>query len=240
MGYKNRLLLAFVVTASLQACQPAISITEKGKTMKRFLALGDSYTIGESVAEKERWPMQLAQGLRNRGMEELSDPQIVAATGWTTRDLLDAISKAPLEPPYDLVSLLIGVNNQYQGLTQAEYAQEFELLLRQAIEFAGMKKSHVFVLSIPDWGVTPFAEGRDRAEIASEIDAFNRINARLSYQYGVQYIYITALSREAGKHPSLNAADGLHPSAEMYRRWVDVLIDRTRRELLEQSVRENA
>ncbi|MBT9545386.1 MAG: SGNH/GDSL hydrolase family protein [Candidatus Sericytochromatia bacterium] len=208
--------------------------------MKRFLALGDSYTIGESVAEKERWPMQLTTGLRNRGMEDLNDPEIIATTGWTTRDLLDAMQGSQLTPPYDLVSLLIGVNNQYQGRSQEEYAQEFELLLRQAIELAGMRKNRVFVLSIPDWGVTPFAEGRDRAQIASEIDAFNRINARLSYQYGVQYIAITAISREAGKHASLNAADGLHPSADMYRRWVDVLIDRVRRELLAHAVREGA
>ncbi|MGE3725511.1 MAG: SGNH/GDSL hydrolase family protein [Candidatus Sericytochromatia bacterium] len=206
--------------------------------MKRFLALGDSYTIGESVAENERWPMQLAMGLYNRGMETLIEPQIIATTGWTTRDLLDAMQGSPLTPPYDLVSLLIGVNNQYQGRSQAEYAQEFELLLRQAIELAGMRKSRVFVLSIPDWGVTPFAERRDRAQIAAEINAFNKINARLSYQYGVQYIAITEISREAGKHVSLNAPDGLHPSADMYRRWVDVLIDRVRRELLDHAVRD--
>lgn len=205
--------------------------------MRQFLALGDSYTIGEAVTEKERWPMQLTMGLRNRGMEDLADPQIIAQTGWTTRDLLDALQKSELRPPYDLVSLLIGVNNQYQGRSQEEYTQEFELLLRQAMELAGMRKNRVFVLSIPDWGVTPFAAGHDRAFIASEIKAFNRINARLSYQYGVQYIAITEISREAGKHPSLNAADGLHPSGEMYRRWVDLLIDRVRRELIEQSVR---
>lgn len=209
---------------------------EQIQTNVRFLALGDSYTIGEAVADKERWPMQLVQGLRNRGMA-IADPYLVATTGWTTADLRQALTSAELSPPYDLVSLQIGVNNQYQGLEPLLYEQDFELLLRQAVELAGMRKHRVFVLSIPDWGVTPFAEGRDRAQITAEIDAYNRINARLSYQYGVQYLNITPISREAAKYPQLTAADGLHPSGEMYRRWVDQLIDRVRRELLDLSVR---
>ncbi|PIQ27710.1 lysophospholipase [bacterium (Candidatus Blackallbacteria) CG17_big_fil_post_rev_8_21_14_2_50_48_46] len=204
--------------------------------MHHFLALGDSYTIGEGLTDKERWPQQLTQGLRNRGLE-IADPQIIAQTGWTTQDLRKAIAEASLTPPYDLVSLLIGVNNQYQDRSEAEYEQEFELLLRQAIALAGMRKERVFVLSIPDWGVTPFAKDRDRAEIASAIDGFNRINARLSYQFGVQYLNITTLSRDMGKFQQLVGEDGLHPSAEMYRRWVDQLIDRARRELTELSIR---
>ena len=204
--------------------------------MKTFLALGDSYTIGEAVATHERWPSLLVQGLRNRGME-IADPQIIAQTGWTTADLRQAIAGCELQPPYDLVTLLIGVNNQYQGLSLSDYACDFELLLRQAVELAGMRKSHVFVLSIPDWGVTPFAAERDRTAIAAEIDAFNQRNARLSYQYGVQYINLTPLSREAGKFASLNAADGLHPSLDMYRRWVDLLMDRVRRELMDMALR---
>lgn len=202
----------------------------------RFLALGDSYTIGEAVNPQERWPLQLVQGLRHRGMA-IADPQFLATTGWTTADLRQALATAELAPPYDLVSLQIGVNNQYHGLEHSMYAQDFELLLRQAIELANMRKYRVFVLSIPDWSVTPFAEGRDRTHIAKEIDTYNRINAKLSYTYGVQYLNITPISRQAAKYPQLLTTDGLHPSGEMYRRWVDHFIDRVRRELMDHVVR---
>jgi len=189
----------------------------------RFLALGDSYTIGESVDPAQRWPIQLAAAIRFAGLN-LTDPVIVARTGWTTDELAAAIQADPPAGPYDLVSLLIGVNNQYRGYDLASYRAEFRQLLAQAIEFAGGDTARVIVLSIPDWGVTPFAEGRDRALIAADIDAFNAVNRRESQAAGVRYLDITSTSRQAANHPDLLAADGLHPSGEMYARWVAELL----------------
>lgn len=148
---------------------------------------------------------------------------MVAATGWTSADLQRALDQAELTPPYDMVSLGVGVNNQYQELSVADYASEFERLLQQAITLAGERPRHVFVLSIPDWSVTPFAfqSGRNREQIAAEIQAFNRENARLSYAYGVQYIHVTAISRDARRDPKFLAADGLHYTKPLYARWVD-------------------
>jgi lysophospholipase L1-like esterase len=189
----------------------------------RFLALGDSYTIGESVDPAQRWPVQLAAAIRAAGLD-LADPVIIARTGWTTNELAAAIQADPPAGPYDLVSLLIGVNNQYRGYDLASYRAEFRQLLAQAIEFAGGDVEKVVVLSIPDWGVTPFAEGRDRALIAADIDAFNAVNRRESQAAGVRYLDITLISRQAANNPDLLAADGLHPSAEMYARWVADLL----------------
>ena len=189
----------------------------------RILALGDSYTIGESVAEDERWPVRLAAMLRARGVPVV-EPTIVARTGWTTDELssgIDAVRPAPAGP-YDLVTLLIGVNNQYRGRTADEYRQQFHALLARAIAFAGSQPSRVIVLSIPDWGVTPFAkrdQGRDRAGIASEIDAFNAINRDEAARAGARYVDVTPISRRAATEPGLVARDGLHPSAAMYAEW---------------------
>lgn len=187
-----------------------------------FLALGDSYTIGESVAEKDRWPVQLATRLQENDVE-LSDPRIIARTGWTTNELKGAIDASELDSPYDLVSLLIGVNNQYRGYPISQQEKEFEELLKMAIEFAGSDPSKVFVVSIPDWGVTPFAEGRDSDKIAKDIDEYNRVNYEIAQRYKVQYFNITPISREAKNDASLVADDGLHPSGEMYTRWVELI-----------------
>ena len=187
-----------------------------------YLALGDSYTIGESLPLEDNFPHQTVALLRKKGIS-ITDPEIVAKTGWTTDELMDAISKRSLKSSYDYVSLLIGVNNQYRGRDIASYQKEFEQLLLQAIQFAGDKPQHVFVLSIPDWGATPFAEGRDRKKIEREIDQFNAANLKIAQQYKVHYLEITAGTREAKQDLSLLADDKLHPSKKEYARWAEKL-----------------
>jgi lysophospholipase L1-like esterase len=188
-----------------------------------YLALGDSYTIGEMVPARDNFPNQVVSIMRNT--HDLASPRIIARTGWTTDELEKGIvsenQNAPLQPTYDFVSLLIGVNNQYRGRSTENYKQEFEELLKKAIRFAGNRKERVIVLSIPDWGVTPFAEGRDRERIAREIDAYNRVNKEVSSRYQVYYLDITIWTREAGNDPSLLTSDGLHPSAKEYQRWAE-------------------
>jgi len=186
----------------------------------RFLALGDSYTIGEGVAEAERWPVQLAALLRARGMD-VADPEIIARTGWTTDELSAAIDARDPRGPYPLVSLLIGVNNQYRGRSTGEYRQELAVLLRRAVGFAGGEAGRVIVLSIPDWGVTPFAEGRDRAAIGAEIDVFNRIGREETERAGARFVDITPVSRGRAE---LVAPDGLHPSGAMYAEWAHLAL----------------
>ncbi|HSY48011.1 MAG TPA: SGNH/GDSL hydrolase family protein [Thermoanaerobaculia bacterium] len=191
----------------------------------RFLALGDSYTIGESVAVTDRWPVQLALQLRKNGID-LADPQIIAKTGWTTDELSSAIDAAKPNGPYALVTLLIGVNNQYRGRDAEQYRKEFAALLNRAIAFAGGDPKRVVVVSIPDWGVTPYAAGRDRRQIAAEIDHFNAINAAETKRAGARYADVTPVSRHAATDPTLVAPDGLHPSAAMYAQWVAVIAPR--------------
>jgi lysophospholipase L1-like esterase len=189
----------------------------------RFLALGDSYTIGESVQPAERWPIQLAALLKGQGVI-LDDPTLIARTGWTTDELSDAIDQANPQGPYELVSLLIGVNNQYRGRSVDEYRTQFVALLQRAIGYAGGQAGHVFVVSIPDWGVTPFAHGRDRAKIGKEIDAFNAINREEALKAGALYVDITPESRDATTDTSLVAGDGLHPSGKMYTAWAQLAL----------------
>lgn len=187
-----------------------------------YLALGDSYTIGEAVPLFESFPYQLVQILRNAG-HNIHAPEIIARTGWTTDELQQGIAKTRLMSSYHFVSLLIGVNNQYRGRTAGDYAPEFAALLHQATGFAGGEKPNVFVLSIPDWGVTPFAEGRDRAQIAREIDAFNKVAADICAQHEIHFIDITGSTREAANDAALLAADQLHPSGKEYARWASRL-----------------
>jgi len=194
----------------------------------RYLALGDSYTIGESVPENERWSSQLAElvklspqfGGSRRGV----DITIIARTGWTTNELWEGIKAREITPPYDLVSLLIGVNNQYRGYDIDEYREEFVFLLNKAIEYAGGDANRVVVLSIPDWGVTPFAGSRDSKKIATEINLFNSVNREESELAGVHYVDITPISREAVNDSSLIASDGLHPSGKMYAEWANLVL----------------
>jgi len=189
-----------------------------------YLALGDSYTIGERVPPSDNFPNQVYQELLNSSIK-INPPRIIARTGWTTDELESGIVYAnntdPLLPSYDFVSLLIGVNNQYRGRSIDSYKPEFEQLLKKAINFSGNHPEKVVVISIPDWGVTPFAIGRDRAQIAREIDAYNEANKQISLLYKVEYIDITPWTREAATDISLLASDGLHPSAIEYKRWAD-------------------
>lgn len=188
----------------------------------RFLALGDSYTIGESVTADSRWPVLLVDSLHHRGINAL-EPAIVATTGWRTDELKHAIEKAKFKGTFTLVSLLIGVNNFYQGKTVESYAPEFEALLKTAIKLADGKRDHVFVLSIPDYGYTPFGQDK-REQITQGIDAFNRVNREISEKSGVRYFDITAISRRGLAEPDLIASDGLHPSGKMYAQWVEVIL----------------
>jgi lysophospholipase L1-like esterase len=181
-----------------------------------YLALGDSYTVGEGVPIYETFPYQAVQLLRNAG-QICSAPEIVAKTGWTTDELSAGISATKFLPRYDFVTLLIGVNNQYRGRSIDEYEAQFEELLKTAIQFAGEDATHVIVLSIPDWGATPFATNADRGKIAGEIDAYNLVNKRVAAKYGAHYIDITPGTREANEE--MLAADKLHPSGKEYRRW---------------------
>ena len=190
-----------------------------------YLALGDSYTIGESVPAPDNFPNKTVQLLKNAGYD-LKPAEILAKTGWTTDELQNNINSRTFTPPYNIVTLLIGVNNQYRGRPVDTYKPEFENLLKQAIQFAGGKAHHVIVLSIPDWGVTPFAAGRDRDQIAREIDEYNAANKIISERYNVHYIDITPWTREAANDPSLVAADGLHPSSKEYKRWSEKLTDK--------------
>ncbi len=185
-----------------------------------YLAIGDSYTIGESVPPSKNFPNQTVALLKKAGIT-IEEPTIIAKTGWTTDELQEQLSRTRLAVPFDFVTLLIGVNNQYRGRSADEYAKQFEELLQEAIGYAGGNVKHVIVLSIPDWGVTPFAEGRERKQIAKEINLYNSINERISKQYKVHYINITPFTREAVTDKTLVAKDGLHPSAKDYARWAE-------------------
>ncbi|HEY4293971.1 SGNH/GDSL hydrolase family protein [Luteibacter sp.] len=182
-----------------------------------FLALGDSYTIGEGVAEEGRWPVQLAARLRERGIA-VDAPRIVATTGWTTDELSSAMDAGALSPGYGLVTLLIGVNNQYRGRPATEYREQFRELLLRAVELASDPR-RVVVISIPDWGVTTFAEGRDREAIGRDIDTFNAIAHDETLRMRTRWVDVTATSRDAGAKPGMLVNDGLHPSAAQYVMW---------------------
>lgn len=194
-----------------------------GGVSVRYLALGDSYTIGEGVGQAERWPVQLARLLEEAG-RRVEGPEIVAATGWTTAELLAGIAAAAPRGQFDLVSLLIGVNNQYRGLDPREYHVELGTLLARATGLAGGSAGRVLVLSTPDWSVTPFADGRDRDQIAAEIDRFNEIGRQASARLGARYVDVTPASRHAAADRTFLAADGLHPSGRMYAEWAQLAL----------------
>ncbi|MBL0743639.1 GDSL-type esterase/lipase family protein [Chryseolinea lacunae] len=213
----KKLIVILLLLSSPGMAQQLI-ITEKVK----FLALGDSYTIGESVPVRERWPEQLIDALQLKGLE-CFDPKIIATTGWRTDNLKNAITAAKLSPDYNLVSLLIGVNNYYQGKSVESYAPEFEELLNTAIALAGGNKKHVFVVSIPDYGYTPFGKGQ-QAVISQGIDVYNATNKTIAAKLGVKYYNITDISRRGLDEPDLVANDGLHPSGKMYAAWVKLIL----------------
>jgi lysophospholipase L1-like esterase len=191
----------------------------------RFLSLGDSYTIGESVGQAERWPLQLADLVASAQGKDV-EVEIIARTGWTTQDLWRGIQEKNPQGPYDLVSLLIGVNNEYRGGSIEDYREDFHFLLGKAIEYAGGDAKRVIVLSIPDWGMTPFAQhdSRPTSQISAEIDAFNAINKDEAEKAGTRYVDVTPSSREAPDNPELIASDGLHPSGKMYAIWAGLAL----------------
>ncbi|MDR3712020.1 MAG: GDSL-type esterase/lipase family protein [Puia sp.] len=209
----------------------AVKMNEMTDTRYTYLALGDSYTIGTGVSIYETYPYQTVQILRKSGYP-VSAPEIMARNGWTSGELIEALKGNHFLPPYELVSLLIGVNNEYRGQNARAYEKEFEQLLKQCIHLAGDRPGRVFVLSIPDWSVTPFgqnslpdAAGRDQKKVAAEIDAFNGINRNIADLYRVNYLDITPHTRIAGKDPSCLATDFLHPSGKEYGTWSGALAD---------------
>lgn len=202
---------------------PMISNPDAIKSKYQFLSLGDSYTIGESVDASDRWPVQLAGMLRKNGLD-VADPDIIARTGWTTAELQDAIKAANNAKTYDLVSLLIGVNNQYRGQSTDRYRTEFRDLLQTAIQFAGNRADRVVVLSIPDWGKSPYANGRDAQKIGSEIDTFNAIANDECRRKGVAFVDITPLTRQATGDTSQFADDGLHYAGKQMKQWANTAL----------------
>lgn len=214
------ILLALVLCFKPEQSAPGNNKSEKMNYT--YLALGDSYTIGEAVLLTESFPYQAVQKLRKEGHSFFS-PEIIAKTGWTTDELQQAINNHQFLPAYDFVTLLIGVNNQYRGRSVDDYKPQFESLLKQALKFAAGKPERVIILSIPDWGVTPFAKERDQKKIAGEIDAYNQANKEIATKWKTHYINITPGTREAVSNALLVASDGLHPSAIEYGRWADQL-----------------
>jgi len=220
------LVLAVISTVCFgcQTINKATSI-ESNMTGKKlqYLALGDSYTIGEGVQEEERYPMILVDLLAEENIQ-VAKPTIIATTGWTTDELQQGIANTSgLKQKYDLVTLLIGVNNQYRDRSIENYREEFTALLDEAIAFAGGKPDHVFVLSIPDWGITPFAKekGVDQAKVAAEIDRFNQVKEEISRSKGVSYTDITEHYRKHGDKDDGVVGDNLHPSVKIYRHWAE-------------------
>jgi len=187
-----------------------------------YLALGDSYTIGTSVTAQERWPDQLSASLADQHSIEVSDLDIIAVNGWTTGDLINGINAGVPLNDYDLVSLLIGVNNQYRGGTIRQYEAEFRQLLNTAISYAGGDKDKVFVVSIPDYAFTPSGGGSQ--QITDELMEFNASGRRIATEAGIPFYNITPISQEGQDDPGLVAADNLHPSGKQYARWVDEVI----------------
>jgi lysophospholipase L1-like esterase len=190
--------------------------------MHSYLALGDSYTIGESVPAADNFPHQAVAILRKSGIQ-ITEPLIIATTGWTTDELATAIREQNIHETFSVVTLLIGVNNQYRERQLDNYKEEFTSLLNQAVVFANGHPRHVIVLSIPDWGVTPFAEGRDRAHIAKEIDAYNATAKEITLAHKCDWLDITDSTRANGHNANYLAEDGLHPSGKEYGVWAERL-----------------
>jgi len=210
--------------------QPVIPKESKNDTIfVNYLALGDSYTIGQSVAFEENFPNQLAKYLSNDTIK-FNKVKIIATTGWTTTNLIDAINNQNFDQKYNLVSLLIGVNNQYQSKTIQLYKTEFKTLLNKAIALANFDTSNVFVVSIPDYGFTPFGSGNQKI-ISAEISNYNRINKEITDSFNISYINITPISQMGLTKPELAAADGLHPSGAMYKLWVELMSNEINKKL---------
>jgi len=210
---------AFILFLFLAACSGTLESTVENTMGIRYLALGDSYTIGESVAENKRWPNQLAAMLSEQGIQ--TDVTIIARTGWTVDELWEGVQANPPDGTYDLVTLLIGVNDQYRGYPLDGYREDFRFMLGKAIEYAGGDPQRVVVLSIPDWGFTPFAASRETEPISLQIDEFNAVNLEETKSAGAHYVDVTIISRMAMDDFELIASDRLHPSGKMYSLWAE-------------------
>lgn len=223
-----KILFYLIIAFSFLSCKSTDLSEPMSKTTQlSYLALGDSYTIGEGVSENDRYPVQLVNELNKSENLNFSNPQIIAKTGWTVDELDAGINAASTKGEgYDLVTLLIGVNNQYRGRPVADFEKEFEAMLLRAIEFAKGKKEHVVVISIPDWGVTPFATNRqaDQAKVAKEIDAYNAAKEAVCNKYKITYIDITEDYRAIGARPEMVVEDQLHPSGLVYSRWMEKIL----------------
>ncbi len=228
------LLLILCILVFFSCSNPkSDSTAQMGDTKRplKYLALGDSYTIGEGVPKQGRYPNQLVKRLKDELNLNINQPVIIAKTGWTVDELQKGIERSKsITPPYDLVTLLIGVNNQYRGKDVEQFKIEFEKMLLQSIGFAGNLPNHVIVLSIPDWGVTPFAVEKksDQLKVANEIDAFNLAKKEICKQYGVFFIDITEHYRMVGGRPDMVVEDKLHPSSVIYTFWAEKLFDQVR------------
>ena len=219
----KNLILIISMTICLFSCHSGKEKQNLDNNSYRYLALGDSYTIGESVVENGRWPVQLRDSLIARGAS-FDDFKIIAKTGWRTDDLSKAMDQAQLENTYNLVSLLIGVNNQYQGKSVEDYKPEFEALLNRAVALAGGKKSNVFVVSIPDYAYTSFGQTRDSDKISKELKIYNDACKRITIDNDIKHIDITPISFGGIEDSTLVAGDGLHPSSIQYTRWVRMIL----------------
>jgi lysophospholipase L1-like esterase len=219
-----RCSLFIIIFFTLLSCQKSAAVgggIKKDSTSITWLALGDSYTIGESVSMSDRFPAQSLELLKQKSVrtEKLT---YIAKTGWTSANLEQTISD--LNPtPHDIVTLLIGVNDQFQGIDTGTYSRNFRSILNRAINLTQGANENVIVLSIPDYSVTPFSKNLDTAKISREIDTFNSINYRITQEYNCNYIYITDLTREAKSNRLLIAYDSLHPSAIAYKQWAEKL-----------------
>lgn len=192
------------------------------KHIHSVLCLGDSYTIGEGVPLYQSFPYQWMQQMRKEGFA-VHAPEIVAKTGWTTFELADFLLHHPFEPQYDFVTLLVGVNNQYRGLALQDFAEDYEFLLKKAINLCVGHERQVLAISIPDWGITPFAANTNAMEIAKSIDEFNATGMLLAAKYHVQWLDITEDYRKNGQKPEMLASDGLHPSGNLYAIWATLV-----------------
>lgn len=214
----------------LMLCTTTLMAQKKSKNMHTYLALGDSYTIGEQVAPELNFPNQTVTMLNKLGLS-VAAPKIIAVTGWTTDELVAAIKEENLTGTYTFVTLLIGVNNQYRGRSVDNYKEEYTALLQQAIAFAGGRADRVFVLSIPDWGVTPFAEGRDTKQIAKDIDAYNAAKEAITKAHKCHWLNITESTRQHGTDESYLVEDKLHYSGKEYAVWAEGLVEMVKEEL---------
>ncbi len=230
---KLLLLLSSILVAACdrqpQAIEPLSSVN---LINVKYLALGDSYTVGTAIGQENAYPFLLKKELEKEDGITTVNVDVIAQNGWTTSNLQQGINKENPASDYDLVTLLIGVNNQYQGKSKLVYRREFRALLEQSIQFGAGDKQRVFVLSIPDWGVTPAADRRRMEEIANDIDSFNEINKEVTDSMDVTYLNITPVSRSAIDDLDLVAKDGLHFSEEMHKLWLETIYADIKRQIL--------